>query len=160
MKYFVSFIFLLLATVCNSQKKTNSNNSVEKIIIKKNDCMTGDCPTYTIIIHKNGKVELNARRNIPRNMNGNYTSTLGYLDWEVITHMDFTTLKKSYGNIGYVDFPSTDLEIYFSKGKPKKVHDQDNHGTPELIKLYEHIDLLFIKLRWKKVKQSTQPHLF
>lgn len=89
-------------------------------------------------------------------MNGDYTSTLGYLDWEVITHMDFTALKKTYGNIQYVDFPSTDLEIYFSKGKPKKVHDHDNQGTPELIKLYEHIDLLFIKLRWKKVKRQIQ----
>lgn len=114
--------------------------------------MSGDCPVYTIIIHKDGKVNLKALRNIPNNLNGTYTSKLGYLDWEVITHMDFTTLKKSYGNVRYADFSSTDLEIFFTNGKPKKVHDHYSEATPELIKLYEHIDLLFIKLRWKRVK--------
>ncbi len=115
--------------------------------------MSGKCLVYTIIIHKDGKVYLEALRNIPNNLNGTYTSKLGYLDWEVITHLDFNTLNKSYGNVRYTDFSSTDLEIFYSKGKSKKVHDHFSEATPELIKLYEHIELLFIKLRWKRVKQ-------
>ncbi|WP_160139809.1 DUF6438 domain-containing protein [Chryseobacterium sp. c4a] len=153
MKYIVSLIFLSFAIICSGQQKANSANTVEKVIIKKSDCMSGKCLVYTIIIHKDGKVYLEALRNIPNNLNGTYTSKLGYLDWEVITHLDFNTLNKSYGNVRYTDFSSTDLEIFYSKGKSKKVHDHFSEATPELIKLYEHIELLFIKLRWKRVKQ-------
>lgn len=151
MKYIVSFIFLLITFVCNGQKKTNSSNVVEKVIIKKNDCL-GECPVYTMSIQKDGKVQLEAKRFTPNKLAGDYTSMLAKYDWEVITKPDFATLKKSYGNLGYVDLASTDIEIHFSNGKVKKIHDHDNHGTSELVKLYEHIDMLFYKLHWKKVK--------
>jgi hypothetical protein len=37
-------------------------------------------------------------------------------------------------------------------GKTKKVNDYGNHGSPELEKLYQHIDILIGKLHWEKVK--------
>lgn len=151
MKYIVSLIFLLLITACSSQKNTNSTSAVEKITITKNPCY-GYCPEYTFVIQNNETILLNARNNMKNNLKGSYSAVVTKDKLEAIKALDFSSMKDSYGDHGISDLPSTDIEVGFSGKKSKKIHDYGNHGTPELEKMYQHIDQLIDTLPWEKIK--------
>ncbi|WP_228407600.1 MULTISPECIES: DUF6438 domain-containing protein [Chryseobacterium] len=151
MKYIVSAIFFLLITACSSKKAISNSPIAETITLTKNLCF-GSCPVYTIEIRKNGNIRLDAKNSVKNNLKGVYTSTLSKEDLNSVNALDFTLLKDSYGNREVSDLPSTDIEIHLPDGKTKKINDYGNHGSFELEKLYQHIDILIGKLHWEKVK--------
>ena len=140
-----------MVTSCNSKKTINSSDTAETISLSKNPCF-GSCPVYSIKIQKNGNIQLVAKEHVKNNLKGIYTSTLSKEDLDFINSIHFKLLENNYGNKNVSDLPSTDIEVHFPDGQSKKINDYGNHGTPELEKLYEQIEVIIGKLHWKKLK--------
>lgn len=123
----------------------------ESITLERTPCF-GTCPVYTVTLHRSGKAELHAVRNLPKT--GNFVGELDALSFGrlcyVLDHYRFKDFKDRYlPAMAWTD--DTTCIVTARKGTKdvKKVSDYGTVGPIELWTIQQLIDGFRERIEWK-----------
>lgn len=142
-------IFALLS--CKSSK-TAAVQEAPVITMQKTACF-GSCPVYKMEIYEDGKVLLEAEKNLP--MEGKYKANMDAERLEKLINAfeesNFFDFQASY-TAHITDLPTTYIS-FDHEGKSKKI--MDYHGAPEALKALEkEVAVLIDELEWQEVSED------
>lgn len=159
---FLSITIILLATACNSKKKTakttynNFYNVADTTVVisqTKGYCF-GTCPVYKLKIRANGTLELKAIDNL-KLQNGDYTTTIPQSEIEALyaiaLEVNYFGMQNEYDDQYIQDVPATYISLMNNDTKQIK-HIKDRWKAPAELKTLENaIHKLVEQLEWQSV---------
>ena len=123
----------------------------ERIILERTPCY-GPCPVYTVTLHRSGKAELHAVRNLPKS--GDFIGELDVLSFGRLCYFldrfRFTDFKERYQpNLLWTDDTTCIVTVQPVGKEAKKVSDYGTVGPIELWTIQQLIDGFRERIEWK-----------
>lgn len=157
-KFLLIFLLLFSIQVVYGQKPLAAAR-IKSVTVSKSPCF-GFCPVYILKVDKKGKVYLDAKHNVPKDLKGNYVTSINRETQQkladILKEIEQTTTGDAYGDHRVTDLPATDVTIRFckKKRKTKTIHDYGNKGTLSLEKLYTLTGEIVNESQWEPVKKK------